>query len=78
MGYRHHPGRAGSSPSRGSKYDIYGTERRLRCNISLNGAIDVSTSLLGPTTPNDPTNSCNLQWYDHDPDNNGSTGFGYD
>ena len=43
-----------------------------------NGATNVLTSLLGPTTPNDPTNSCNLQWYDHDLDGNGSTGFGYD
>ena len=41
-----------------------------------NGATDVLTSLLGPTAPNDPTNSCNLQWYDLD--GNGSTGFGYD
>ena len=43
-----------------------------------NGAIDVLTSLLGSTTPNDPTNSDNLQQYDHDPDDNGSTDFGYD
>ena len=43
-----------------------------------NGAIDALTSLLGPTTPNDPTNSDNLQQYDHDPDDNGSTDFGYD
>ena len=43
-----------------------------------NDAIDVLTSLLRPTAPNDPTNSCNLQWYDHDLDYNGSTGFGYD
>ena len=42
------------------------------------GAIDVLTSLLGPTTPNDLTNSGNLQQYDHDPDDNGSIGFGYD
>ena len=43
-----------------------------------NGAIDVLTSLLGPTAPNDPTNSCNLQWYDHDLNDDGNTGFGYD
>ena len=43
-----------------------------------NGARDVLTSLLGPIVPNDPTNSCNLQQYDHDLDDNGSTGFGYD
>ena len=43
-----------------------------------NDAIDVLTSLLGLTAPNDPTNSCSLQWYDHDLDDNGSTGFGYD
>ena len=43
-----------------------------------NDAIDTLTSLLGPIAPNDPTNSCNLQWYDHDPDDNGSIGFGYD
>ena len=42
-----------------------------------NDAIDVLTSLLGPTAPNDSTNSCNLQWYDHDLDDNGNTGFGY-
>ena len=42
-----------------------------------NGAIDVLTSLLRPTALNNPTNSYNLQWYDHDPDDNGSTGFGY-
>ena len=43
-----------------------------------NGARDVLTSLLGPIASNDPTNSYNLQWYDHDLDDNGSTGFGYD
>ena len=43
-----------------------------------NGAINALTSLLRPTAPNDPTNSDNLQQYDHDPDDNGSTGFGYD
>ena len=43
-----------------------------------NGAIDVLTSLLGPTAPNNPTNSCNLQWYDHDIDDNGSTGLSCD
>ena len=42
-----------------------------------NGAIDALTSILRPIALNDPTNSCNLQWYDHDPDDNGSTGFGY-
>ena len=42
------------------------------------GAIDVLTSLLGPAAPNGPTSSNNLQQYDHDPDDNGSTGFGYD
>ena len=42
-----------------------------------NGARDVLTSLLGLIVPNDPTNSCNLQQYDHDLDDNGSTGFGY-
>ena len=43
-----------------------------------NGARDVLTSLLGPIVPNDPTNFCNLQLYDYDLDDNGSTGFGYD
>ena len=43
-----------------------------------NGARDVLTSILGPLIPNDPTNSCNLQQYDRDLDDNGSTGFGYD
>ena len=43
-----------------------------------NGARDVLTSLLRPIIPNDPTNFCNLQQYDHDPDDNGSTDFGYD
>ena len=43
-----------------------------------NGVRDVLTSLLGPSVPNDPTNSYNLQQYDHDLDDNGSTGFGYD
>ena len=43
-----------------------------------NGARDVLTSFLGPTVPNDPTNFCNLQLYDHDLDDNGSTGFGND
>ena len=43
-----------------------------------NDAIDALTSLLGPTAPNDPTNFGNLQQYDHDPDDTGSTGFGYD
>ena len=42
-----------------------------------NDAIDALTSLLGPTAPNDPTNFGNLQQYDHDPDDTGSTGFGY-
>ena len=43
-----------------------------------NGARDVLTSLLRPIVPNDPTNSYNLQYYDRDLDDNGSTGFGYD
>ena len=43
-----------------------------------NGARDALTSLLGPIVPNDLTNFCNLQQYVHDPDDNGSTGFGYD
>ena len=42
-----------------------------------NGATDALTSLLGPTAPNGPISSGNLQYYDHDPDDNGSTGFGY-
>ena len=42
-----------------------------------NGAIDALTSFLGPAVPNSPTSSDNLQQYDHDPDANGSTGFGY-
>ena len=42
-----------------------------------NGARDVLTSLLEPIAPNDPTNSCNLQWYDHDLNDDGNTGFGY-
>ena len=43
-----------------------------------NDARDVLTSLLEPVVPNDLTNFCNLQWYGHDPDDNGNTGFGYD
>ena len=43
-----------------------------------NGARGVLTSLLRPIAPNDPTNFCNLQQYDRDLDDNGSTGFGYD
>ena len=43
-----------------------------------NGARDVLTSFLRLIVPNDPTNFCNLQLYDHDLDDNGSTGFGYD
>ena len=43
-----------------------------------NGARDVLTSLFGPIVPNDPINFYNLQLYDHDLDDNGSTGFGYD
>ena len=43
-----------------------------------NDAIDALTSLIGPATLNGPTSSDNLQQYDHDPDDNGSTGFGYD
>ena len=42
-----------------------------------NGAIDALTSLLGPAVPNGPISSGNLQSYDHDPNDNGSTGFGY-
>ena len=42
-----------------------------------NGAIDTLTSPLGPAIPNGPTSSGNLQQYNHDPDDNGSTGFGY-
>ena len=42
-----------------------------------NGVIDVSTFPLGPAVPNGPTSSGNLLQYDHDPDDNGSTGFGY-
>ena len=43
-----------------------------------NGARDVLTSLLEPIVPNGPINFCNLQLYDHDLDDNGNTGFGYD
>ena len=43
-----------------------------------NDAIDALTSLLGPVALNGPISSNNLQQYDHDPDDNGSTGFGYD
>ena len=42
-----------------------------------NGAIDALTSLLEPAAPNGPTSSDNLQQNDHDPNDNGSTGFGY-
>ena len=42
-----------------------------------NGAIDILTSPLGPAVPNGLTSFGNLQQYDHDPDDNGSTGFGY-
>ena len=42
-----------------------------------NGAIDALTSLLGPAAPNGPTSSSNLHQNDNDPDDNGSTGFGY-
>ena len=42
-----------------------------------NGAIDALTSFLGPVAPNGPTSSGNLQQYDHDPDDNDSTCFGY-
>ena len=42
-----------------------------------NCAIDALTSLLRLVAPNDPTSFDNLQQYDHDPDDNGSTGFGY-
>ena len=43
-----------------------------------NGAREVLTSLLGPIVPKDPTISYNLQNYDRDLDDNGSTGFGCD
>ena len=43
-----------------------------------NDAIDALTSLLRPAAPNGPTSSNNLQQYDHDPDDSGSTSFGYD
>ena len=43
-----------------------------------NDAINALTSLLRLAVPNDPTSSDNLQQYDHDLDDNGSTGFGYD
>ena len=43
-----------------------------------NDAIDALTSLLGPATLNGLIISDNLQQYDHDLDDNGSTGFGYD
>ena len=42
-----------------------------------NDAIDALTSPLGPAALNGPTSSDNLQQYDHDPNDNGSTGFGY-
>ena len=42
-----------------------------------NDAIDALTSLLGPAALNGPTSSDNLQFYDHDLDDNGSTGFNY-
>ena len=42
-----------------------------------NGAIDALTSPLRPVIPNGPISSGNLQSYDHDPNDNGSTGFGY-
>ena len=43
-----------------------------------NDAIDALTSLLGLAALNGLTSSDNLQQYDHDLDDNGSTGFGYD
>ena len=43
-----------------------------------NDAIDALTSFLRPAALNGPTSSDNLQQYDHDLDDNGSTGFGYD
>ena len=43
-----------------------------------NDAIDALASLLGPAAPNDPTSSNNLQQYDHDLDDSGSTSIGYD
>ena len=43
-----------------------------------NDAIDALTSLLGPAALNGPTSFDNLQQYDHDLDDNGSTGFDYD
>ena len=42
-----------------------------------NGAINALTSPLGPAVPNGPTSSGNLQQYDHDPDDNDNTSFGY-
>ena len=39
---------------------------------------DALTSFLEPIIPNDPTNFCNLRQCVHDPDDNGSKGFGYD
>ena len=46
--------------------------------VHWNDAINALASLLGPAAPNDPTSSDNLQQYDHDPDDSGSTGFGHD
>ena len=43
-----------------------------------NDVIDALASLLGPAAPNDPTSSNNLQQYDHDLDDSGSTGISYD
>ena len=43
-----------------------------------NGAINALTSILRLAAPNGPTSSGNLQQYDHDPNDNSSTGFGYD
>ena len=41
-------------------------------------AINALTSFLRPVALNDPISSDNLQWRDHDLDDIGNTGFGYD
>ena len=43
-----------------------------------NDTIDALTSLFGSAALNGLTSSDNLQQYDHDLDDNGSIGFGYD
>ena len=43
-----------------------------------NDAIDALTSLLGLVTLNGPISFDNLQQYDHDLDDSGSTSIGYD